>query len=102
MWRRASTLSRPGEMMTRALTLGPPVAATVARPAGFTFVALAGASAAVALLQSLISPVLPTIQRDLHTSQSTVTWVLTAWLLSAAVATPIMGRIGDMYGKRRT
>ncbi len=89
--------------MTRALTLSPPPVATAPVPAGrLTFVALAAAAASFSLLQSLVSPVLPTIQRDLHTSQSTVTWVLTAWLLSAAVATPIMGRIGDMYGKRRT
>ncbi|MDG6104066.1 MFS transporter [Dactylosporangium aurantiacum] len=89
--------------MTRALTLSPPPVATAPATAGrFTFVALAAAAAAFSMLQSLVSPVLPTIQRDLHTSQSTVTWVLTAWLLSAAVATPIMGRIGDMYGKRRT
>jgi EmrB/QacA subfamily drug resistance transporter len=31
-----------------------------------------------------------------------VTWVLTAWLLSAAVATPLLGRIGDLAGKKRT
>lgn len=89
--------------MTRAITLSPPPVATAPAKAGrFTFVALAAAAASFSLLQSLVSPVLPTIQRELHTSQSTVTWVLTAWLLSAAVATPIMGRIGDMYGKRRT
>ena len=40
-------------------------------------------------------------QADLHTTQNTVTWVLTAYLLSASVFTPIMGRIGDMVGKER-
>lgn len=89
--------------MTRALTLNPPTGTTApAPPSRFVFVSLATASASFSLLQSLVTPVLPKIQHDLHTSQSTVTWVLTAWLLSAAVATPIMGRIGDMYGKRRT
>ncbi|WP_330186436.1 MFS transporter [Dactylosporangium sp. AC04546] len=63
---------------------------------------LASAAGAFAMLQSLVSPVLPVIQRDLHTSASTVTWVLTAWLLAASVATPLMGRIGDMIGKDRT
>jgi EmrB/QacA subfamily drug resistance transporter len=56
---------------------------------------------AYALLQSLVIPVLPTISHDLHTSQSTVTWVLTAYLLSASVFTPIVGRMGDMWGKER-
>jgi EmrB/QacA subfamily drug resistance transporter len=67
-----------------------------------TFVVLAAAAAAFSMLQSLVSPVLSTIQLDLHTGQGTVTWVLTAWLLSASVATPLMGRIGDLIGKERT
>src|SRR4051812_31872547 len=54
-----------------------------------------------ALLQSLVVPALPEIQRSLHTSESAVGWVLTAFLLSASVATPILGRLGDMYGKER-
>ena len=66
-----------------------------------TFVVLAAAAAAFSLMQSLVTPVLPTIQRDLHTSAGTVTWVLTAWLLAASVATPLMGRISDMIGKER-
>lgn len=63
---------------------------------------LAAAVGSFSLLQSLVAPVLPTIQRELHTSASAVTWVLTAWLLSAAVATPLLGRVGDMAGKNRT
>jgi EmrB/QacA subfamily drug resistance transporter len=54
-----------------------------------------------ALLQSLVIPALPEIQSSLHTSESSVGWVLTAYLLSASVATPIIGRLGDMYGKER-
>lgn len=66
-----------------------------------TFTVLATGVGAYALLQSLVIPVLPTIQAGLHTSQSTVTWVLTAYLLSASVFTPIMGRLGDKWGKER-
>ncbi|MFC4034872.1 MFS transporter [Streptomyces polygonati] len=66
-----------------------------------TFAVLAAAVAAYALLQSLVTPVLATIAVDLHTTQNTVTWVLTAYLLSASIFTPIMGRIGDMIGKER-
>jgi EmrB/QacA subfamily drug resistance transporter len=68
---------------------------------GVTFLVLATAAGAFALLQSLVSPVLPLLQTDLHTSQSTVTWVLTAYLLSASVFTPILGRVGDMVGKTK-
>jgi EmrB/QacA subfamily drug resistance transporter len=56
---------------------------------------------AYALLQSLVVPALPEIQASLHTTESSVGWILTAFLLSASVATPIIGRLGDMYGKER-
>jgi MFS family permease len=49
----------------------------------------------------LVIPVLTTVQHQLHTTQATVTWVLTAYLLSASVMTPILGRVGDMIGKER-
>jgi EmrB/QacA subfamily drug resistance transporter len=40
------------------------------------------------------------VARELHTSQDAVTWVLTAYLLSASIMTPILGRVGDMFGKK--
>jgi EmrB/QacA subfamily drug resistance transporter len=66
-----------------------------------TFAVLAMGVAAFALLQSLVIPVLTTVQHQLHTTQSAATWVLTAYLLSASVMTPILGRVGDMIGKER-
>ncbi len=56
---------------------------------------------AFSLLQSMVNPVLPTIEGALDTDQATVTWVLTAYLVSASVFTPIIGRIGDKVGKER-
>ncbi|MEA2183419.1 MAG: hypothetical protein QOF69_2604 [Solirubrobacteraceae bacterium] len=69
---------------------------------GLTFAALAIAAATFAVLQSLVAPALPEIQRDLDASATSATWVLTAYLLSASVLTPIVGRLGDMFGKERT
>jgi EmrB/QacA subfamily drug resistance transporter len=66
-----------------------------------TFAVLAAGVAAFALLQSLVIPVLTTVQHELHTTQSAATWVLTAYLLSASIMTPILGRVGDMMGKER-
>ncbi|MFF8096851.1 MFS transporter [Streptomyces sp. NPDC016675] len=54
-----------------------------------------------ALMQSLINPVLPQLQRELGTTPDLITWVVTAFLLSASVFTPILGRMGDQYGKDR-
>jgi EmrB/QacA subfamily drug resistance transporter len=66
-----------------------------------TFAVLAAGVAAFALLQSLVIPVLTTVQHELHTTQAAATWVLTAYLLSASIMTPILGRVGDMMGKKR-
>src|SRR6266851_3297700 len=66
-----------------------------------TFAVLALGGVSYALLQSLVAPALPDIQHALHTSEASVSWVLTSYLLSASVATPLIGRLGDMYGKER-
>jgi EmrB/QacA subfamily drug resistance transporter len=60
------------------------------------------AALAYALLQTMVAPALPEIQHELGASPSTVTWVLTVYLLSASVTTPILGRLGDIFGKERT
>lgn len=56
---------------------------------------------AFALTQTMVVPALPAIQNDLGTSATEVTWVLTVFLLTASIATPIVGRLGDMFGKER-
>ncbi|GIF17314.1 EmrB/QacA subfamily drug resistance transporter [Actinoplanes tereljensis] len=56
---------------------------------------------AFAVLQSLVAPALGTIGHDLGADTSDASWVITAYLLSASVLTPILGRLGDMVGKRK-
>ncbi len=66
-----------------------------------TFTVLMVAVGAYSLLQSMIAPVLPTIQDHLHSTESATTWLMTGYLLSASIATPILGRVGDLLGKER-
>jgi EmrB/QacA subfamily drug resistance transporter len=66
-----------------------------------TFALLVAAAVSYALLQSLVAPALPDIQHALHTSVDSVSWVLISYLLSASIATPLVGRLGDMHGKER-
>ncbi|MDO8188613.1 MFS transporter [Conexibacter sp. JD483] len=54
----------------------------------------------VALTQTLLVPVMGAIQADLGSSTAGTQWLLTSTLLSAAVAVPVFGRLGDLYGKR--
>jgi EmrB/QacA subfamily drug resistance transporter len=64
-------------------------------------VVLSMAGLAYAILSSAVIPALPTLEHDLNTTETGVTWLLTAFLLSASVGTSIIGRLGDMYGKER-
>src|SRR5262245_44756477 len=54
----------------------------------------------VSMAQGLLVPVLPILPAELHTSQTNAAWLLTSTLLVAAVAVPVFGRLGDMFGKR--
>ena len=74
---------------------------TAPRP-GLVLAVLAIGGCAYAGLQSLVVPALPTLQKDLDTTPTGVAWIFTTYLLAASVATPIAGRLGDMFGKKRT
>jgi len=66
-----------------------------------TLAALTSAGIAFALQQTMIIPALRELQRDLGTSTAWATWLLTSFLLVASVATPLLGKLGDQYGKER-
>lgn len=65
------------------------------------YVVLAFGVVSQPLLQAMTVPALPDIQQRFGTDQTTASWVLTAFLLAASVATPVGGRIGDAFGKTR-
>ncbi len=66
-----------------------------------TLLILGAGTLAFVLAQTTVIPALGDIQRDLHASASGITWMVTAYLLVASIATPIFGRLGDMFGKER-
>ncbi len=63
--------------------------------------ALLVAALAFALAQTMVAAALPAIAGAYGTSTATATWVMTGFLLSASVATPLLGRMGDLFGKGR-
>lgn len=86
--------------MTR--TIEPPAVAAGRHANGTLLVVyLSLGGLAFAVLQSLVAPAMSTIAKDLNASTADISWILTAYLLSASVLTPILGRLGDMAGKRR-
>lgn len=52
------------------------------------------------LNSSMISLALHQIQQDFHLSYATVSWLISSFYLSSAVAQPVMGRLGDQLGKK--
>lgn len=55
----------------------------------------------VALQQTLVVPAVPQFPHLLGTSAGAVSWLVTATLLTGAIATPVLGRLSDMVGRRR-
>jgi MFS family permease len=64
-------------------------------------IVLAAAGLIGAFMQTIVTPVIPDLPKLLNTTTADASWVLTSTLLAAAISTPITGRLGDMYGKRR-
>ncbi|MFC9555853.1 MFS transporter [Rhodococcus sp. NPDC056960] len=63
--------------------------------------ALASCGVAVSLMQTIVMPLLPEFPRLLHTTPVGSAWLVTVNLIAGAVCAPVLGRLGDMYGKRR-
>jgi EmrB/QacA subfamily drug resistance transporter len=53
-----------------------------------------------ALDQTIVSTALPTIVGDFHSS-NLLSWVITAYLLASTASTPLWGKAGDLYGRKR-
>jgi MFS family permease len=65
------------------------------------FLALLSSALVIAVFQTMVVPLLPDLRDQLHVSTGAVSWVLTANFMAAAVCAPLLGRLGDMFGKRR-
>jgi EmrB/QacA subfamily drug resistance transporter len=78
-----------------------PATDTARQHYGITLGVLAVSALAYAVSQTMVAPALPEIQHAVGVSQNSVTWVLTVYLLTASIATPVFGRLGDMFGKEK-
>ncbi|MGW7533781.1 MFS transporter [Amycolatopsis sp. NPDC054798] len=68
---------------------------------GAIIVVLASCGLVASFMQTLVIPLIPAFPRLLSTTPTDASWVVTVTLLAAAVCTPVAGRLGDLYGKRR-
>lgn len=71
------------------------------RRTGRVVAVLAYAGIVAAIMQTLVVPLIAELPQIFATSAANTSWIITITLLTGAVATPVAGKLGDMYGKRR-
>ncbi|MEV0945658.1 MFS transporter [Rhodococcus sp. NPDC049939] len=83
------------------MTSAPTETADIRRAPGLILAVLGLCGVVVALMQTLVIPIIPLLPHLLDSTPADTSWAVTATLLAGAVITPISGRLGDMFGKRR-
>src|SRR5919205_922365 len=51
--------------------------------------------------ETMLIPAIPDLIKEFHVSYSMSSWILTAYLISGAVMTPIAGKLSDIYGRKK-
>jgi MFS family permease len=95
MWLCFGGLSALILLLRRKIMKGPYMATKI------TVAAVLVAAFAVSTAQTIVIAALPAFAREFGVPGTTAPWALTAFMLAAAVATPIAGRLGDLFGYRR-
>ena len=72
-----------------------------ARGRGWVLAATASAAFAATVMATAVNVVLPTLAAELDAPFATVQWVVLGYLLASIALVPIIGRLGDLWGKRR-
>jgi nitrate/nitrite transporter NarK len=76
-------------------------AVSVSRHAWFTLAILSSTLLTVFFSETMLLPALPEIIQDFNISYGTAAWIFSAYLIVAAVMTPVAGRLSDLYGKKK-
>jgi MFS family permease len=74
---------------------------TVSRHAWFTLGILSGTLLVVFFSETMLLPAIPEIMQEFSIPYGTAAWIFSAYLIVAAVMTPIAGKMSDIYGKKR-
>lgn len=88
-------------VVSTATSEPPSLAPQRATKTGPIIAVLAAAGIVVSLAQTLVIPIIGSLPQIFDTSASNTAWIITITLLVGAVSTPVMGRLADMYGKKR-
>src|ERR671923_1733288 len=74
---------------------------TVSRHAWFTLVILSSTLLTVFFSETMLLPAIPEIIQDFNIPYGMAAWIFSAYLIVAAVMTPVSGRLSDLYGKKK-
>jgi MFS family permease len=74
---------------------------TISRQAWFTLGILSSTLLVVFFSETMLLPAIPEIMKDFSISYGTAAWIFSAYLIVAAVMTPIAGKMSDIYGKKK-
>lgn len=73
----------------------------IPRYAWKTLLVLSCIAVMVMYAETMLIPAIPDLIKDLHVSYGMSSWILTSYLISGAVMTPIAGKLSDIYGKKK-
>ena len=73
----------------------------VSRHAWFTLAILSSTLLTVFFSETMLLPAIPEIIQDFNIPYGTAAWIFSAYLIVAAVMTPVAGRLSDLYGKKK-
>jgi len=73
----------------------------ISRDAWITLAILSLIGLIIVYGETMIIPAIPDLVKDFNIPYNTTAWILTAYLIAGAVATPIVGKLSDIYGKKR-
>jgi MFS family permease len=76
-------------------------AVNVSGHAWFTLALLSSTLLTVFFSETMLLPAIPEIIKDFNISYGTTAWIFSAYLIVAAVMTPVAGRLSDLYGKKK-
>ena len=62
---------------------------------------MVGAALLLNYVETMVIPAVPTLQKDFTTTSSDVAWITSAFLIVGSAVSPLLGKLGDSYGKKK-
>jgi MFS family permease len=87
--------------LTDTAPIPPEVSAVDSRHANRVLLTLVGVALLVNYVETMVLPGIPTIQKYFTTTSTIASWITSAYLIVGAAVSPLFGKLGDSYGKKR-